>query len=114
MYEFVCRNCGKHNTGVVAQNRTPKVFCNRQCFEEYQKKRKAAKENKAKRYALSPQKTPPEQCEKCRYGCLIGRIQGCGYFDIPGNTSRLLLHPEGLPDECQEFERRKRGRPKKT
>jgi hypothetical protein len=104
-YETICPNCGKVVPEEVDGNRKGK-FCNRNCYLEFNKRKREAAKRKD---ALTPAKTPEEQCERCQYGSLIGGMWGCSYFEITDHA-RLPLHPGGLPDECQEFERRKRGR----
>ena len=92
MYEFECKNCGKKHTELHAKG-PRKMFCDRKCWSEYRKKEKTP----------TPAKTPEEQCVKCLYSHVYGKICGCGYYSIMGHT-RHSLHPEGLPDECQEYE----------
>lgn len=110
-YETLCPNCGKPIRPELLRENKARKFCNRQCWSEYNEKKKALAEKQKVHRTLTPAKTPEEQCQKCRYGGSIGGTWCCSYFEIVGHT-RHSLHPEGLPDECQEFEKRKRGRPK--
>ena len=113
-YETVCPNCGKPLRRELLLENKDRKFCNRACWREYHDKKNAEREKrKAMIHKLSAQLVPPEQCERCRYGCSMGGVQGCGYFDITGHT-RTSLHPEGLSGECQEFARKKRGRKPKS
>ena len=110
MYEFVCRNCGKREVYPRVTNRQHSVYCDKKCQREYQERRRTedaqkAKEKQRAKNALSLPKIPASQCAKCVYGLQIGGLWGCGYLFYMGHT-RHSLHPEGLPDECQEFERR--------
>ena len=112
-YETLCPNCGKPiRPELLAENKDGK-FCNRQCWREYHDKKKALAEKYKVSHTMTRPKTPEEQCKKCRYGNNIGGTWGCSYFEITGHT-RHSIHPEGLPDECQEFQRRKRGRKPKS
>lgn len=112
-YETLCPNCGKPiRPELLAENKDRK-FCNRQCWSEYNEKKAAEKQRKKmlirQQHYLTRPKTPEEQCKKCRYGSYIGGMWCCNYFEV-AKHSRHSIHPEGLPDECQEFQRRKRGR----
>lgn len=108
MYEFVCKNCGKKQTAWHVHG-CEKMFCDRKCWSEYNQKHRKVAEQHKRINGLTPPKTPESQCQKCMYGSQIGRTWGCSFFEIMGYT-RHSLHPEGLPDECQEFERKRRGR----
>lgn len=117
MDEFVCKNCGKRNRFISLDCKTDPVFCNKQCQQEWWKKnrdaaKKEAAEKKRQHYTLTKTKTPESQCRRCKYGTQIGDRYGCRYFEVKGHTTRHFLHPEGLPDECQEFKpKRKRRKP---
>ena len=120
MYEFVCRNCGKREMYPRVTNRQHSVYCDKKCQQEWWEKKRAedakkAAESRRAKNALSETKTDPMQCAKCVHGLLIGDRFGCGYMFFMGHT-RHSLHPDGLPDECQEYERktskRKRNQPK--
>lgn len=108
MYEFECKNCGKKWT-ILQNNGIEKQFCNRQCWREYNEKKRKAVEQQKRINGLTPPPTPEEQCKKCLYGSQIGSNWGCSYFEIM-DSARHAIHPDGLPDECQEFEPRRRGR----
>lgn len=110
MREYGCKNCGKkiiRTTGCGNQR-----YCSPKCKVEFEKKKQM--EAAKNRHILTPPKTPEEQCERCLYGCAMGGMFGCGYFDFTWNTCRTLLHPEGLPDECQEYKPRIRQRKPKS
>lgn len=112
----ICPYCGKEISPLDLKTNRERKFCNRQCWTDYYKRKREAEEvkkQKALRYMDRP-KTPEEKCKRCRWGCSIGGIWGCIYFDVEEHHARLVLHPEGLPDECQEFERKKRGRKPKS
>lgn len=109
-YGDLCPNCNKPlSRELLYQQRK---FCCRKCWQEFHAKNRALRELAEKQkihHTLSPVRTPPEQCERCRYGQCIGGNWCCNYFEATDRT-RHSLHPEGLPDVCQEFEKRKRGR----
>ena len=114
MHEIICKNCGKHEIIPTHNSHTDRVFCNKQCQREWWEKQRLAKkakaaENDPSRKILSWPKTPEEQCKRCEYGMYIGGVWCCGHFEIAGHT-RNKLHPEGLPEECQEFMKKKRKR----
>lgn len=109
MYEYTCLNCGKRNFMDEEPNSTPRKFCDRKCWKEYQEKKPGRNGPAARGRYLSPTPVPPEQCEKCRFGILLGTCWSCGYFEIMGQT-RMSLHPEGLSGPCQEFEIAKKKR----
>ena len=111
MYEFVCKNCGKKQE-VWHEHGVEKMFCDRKCWSEYQQKKRKVAEQEKRKNGLTPAKTPEEQCQKCVYGSQTGGFWGCSYFEIMDCT-RHSLHPGGLPDECKEFERKRRGRKSK-
>lgn len=57
---------------------------------------------------------PYEQCAKCQYSIRYAdTVQVCNHFDVMGQT-RTSLHPEGLTDDCKEFQPRKRQRKPKA
>lgn len=102
MHERDCKNCGKKMLIGAWSNQ---LYCSDQCRKQFKKKRLAEQ----KPQLLSLTKTPSEQCRKCQFGHMMGGFLGCGYIFIQGH-SRHSLHPGGLPDECQEFQCRRRGR----
>ena len=115
-YYGLCPNCGKEFPLFHKKYRMERKYCSNECRREFEQKRMAANEAmrkaaRASAHLLGATKTPPEQCKKCQYGGYVGGMWGCNYFEITKHT-RHSLHPEGLPDECQEFEKKKRGRPK--
>lgn len=56
---------------------------------------------------------PYEKCAKCRFSCVFENKPLCNYFEVMGHT-RTSLHPEGLTDDCREFQPRKRKRKPKA
>lgn len=115
MYEFTCKYCGKTNVART-KNKTQKVFCNSTCQKAYyrdlRQKRDADYAKFQASHCMSAPKTPEYQCRTCKYGVVLGGgFACCGYFEFTGHT-RHSLHPEGLPDICQEFEPKKRKRSK--
>lgn len=116
---LVCKNCGQQKNVTRYHYDVERKFCSRQCFREWQIKEQARKlaeapppptEKKPPGKAITKPRTPEAQCKKCKWGQMIGHVYGCGYFDFDNNHSRHYLHPDGLPDVCQEYEPRKRKR----
>lgn len=103
MREYGCKNCGKKI--IRTKGCSNQRYCSPKCKAEFEKKK-----HPGKTWYLSPTKTPAEQCERCIYGIYVGGVWCCGYFDIEGHHARIVLHPEGLPDDCQEFQPRTKKR----
>ena len=108
MRDFVCKNCGERFT-TVKEYDVERKFCSKQCYREFCKKHPIPGAG-SNGYKLTKPKTPEAQCKKCEFGNCIGSTWCCGYFDIGDNHSRHYLHPEGLPDVCQEYKPKKRKR----
>lgn len=104
-----CKHCGKPIEILSDKGRT-KQYCSKACREKARRERDAEARGKKKR---SKPLVSLDQCAKCRYVTKVGTCLCCGYFEIAGRT-RLGQHPEGLTEECQEFEPKKRGRKKKS
>lgn len=111
MVDFVCLNCGKSNEiNQAFGQKYERKFCDRKCYLEYMAKKKRAKEAVTKeKTRLRTRLTPEQQCRKCANGFDYGGRYGCGYV-YTHDHSRLSLHPEGMPAECQEFTPKKRSR----
>lgn len=106
-----CPNCG--NILYMRPNGQVNIFCNHKCQIEYgEKKRMAKKQKQLETAAMRKAPIPERQCGQCMYGFEFGSQMGCIYFEITGHT-RHSLHPGGMPKECQEFKRRRKGRTRK-
>jgi hypothetical protein len=112
MYEFMCKWCGKKQVEATS-GRTHKLFCDATCLKAYNNYRREATAQAKKEHRCiskySDTITPESQCQLCVYGTSVGGTWCCDYWEIMQCT-RHSLHPEGLPGECQEFERRTKGR----
>ena len=112
MYEFTCKWCGKKHIEKTS-GKTEKLFCDMNCFKAYNNYRRDAKEQAMEKRRSTPKNsdtiTPESQCQRCVYGLRLDGSWCCNYWEIMQCT-RHSLHPEGLPGECQEFERRTKGR----
>lgn len=122
IYEDYQENCSFCGNKIPPKKRQfqPRKYCSRECWlKACDAKKAASAEEKARRKEIrktqskSGEREYDARCMKCRWCLFRGEYTMCVYFDHHDHT-RSFLHPEGLPEVCQEFEPRKRGQSKRT
>lgn len=112
MYEVICKYCG---TKKVYPNYRghPTKFCDSKCQAAWSAKNKrdqlAEKRNRQACRKYSQVIMLEEQCAGCYYSGVVGGCVCCNYFEIAGHT-RHSLHPDGLPQVCEEYKPKKKNR----